>query len=208
MGIQKRQLIAPWLTLLLLAGLGAFTYSRQTPEDAMPYHRRVQAAVEALAVNELGTGRGGRCLPVPEGAAVLLHPNAITSRMYQNMVTGQVITFLVVHCRDARDMEGHYPPVCYAGQGWLLGAAKPMDFELDKMPIPAMEYQFSQMKGGVPIEQTVYNFMILPDGTFARDIEGVYQTAKNYKKRFYGGGTDPTDCSGQCGYVQHAAAGC
>mgnify|MGYP007071125856 CR=1 FL=1 len=28
------------------------------------------------------------------------------------------VNVAVVQCRDARDMGGHYPPICYPGQGW------------------------------------------------------------------------------------------
>ena len=55
---------------------------------------------------------------VPPEAQELLRPNAIFSRRFQR--PGEIgVHVLVVHCSDARDMIGHYPPICYPSSGWV-----------------------------------------------------------------------------------------
>ena len=52
------------------------------------------------------------------------------------------MSFLLVQCRDARDLQGHWPPVCYRGQGWVQSAALPRSWEVQDLQVEGMQYDF------------------------------------------------------------------
>ena len=62
----------------------------------------------------------GEDVAVPPAALEILQTNAILSRRFRHLTSGINANLLVVHCSDARDMQGHYPPVCYPANGWIL----------------------------------------------------------------------------------------
>ena len=107
--------------IVLLALLGDRMFLRMSPVQTDEYHASVKAAVEAVPT-VVGSWVGIDT-PVPEAAVRMLHPNIILSRRYQNLSTNETLTVLLVHVRDARDVLGHYPPVCYPGQGWRARAS-------------------------------------------------------------------------------------
>jgi hypothetical protein len=187
MKIRKEQIISPVLVLAVLAALAVETSLRATPADAEPYHARVRHAGE-LFPKTVGLWVGQDAVP-DQGAQSLLRPNIILCRRYENRETGRTVSFLLVHCKDARDMNGHYPPVCYPGQGYSETSRTPGEFTVGDLKVPETEYGFSREgKNGELEERVIYNFMILPDGRIVRDMEGIRLTAKSYKKRIYGAG--------------------
>src|SRR5688572_8658902 len=103
--------------LVLLALLGDRALLRMAPAETEPYHAAVRAAVAAIP--QVSGNWVGKDVPVPDAAVQMLHPNVIFSRRYQNLSTNETVAVLLVHVRDARDVLGHYPPVCYPGQGWM-----------------------------------------------------------------------------------------
>lgn len=150
---------------------------RQSKDDRdliLARNAEVQAAVESNRWYRLGNWVG-QDMEVPTAAIEMLRPNAIFSRQYKKLTGGPPIQLLLVHCSDARDMHGHYPPVCYPSNGWI-----PID-ERDNVPEVQMEvmgetvsmrlYNFRRLDdwGG---ERTlrVFNYFVLPDGDTTIDL--------------------------------------
>ena len=84
---------------------------------------------------------------------------------------------LVVHCGDSRDMNNHYPPVCYPSDGWMAVEASP---NLDRVLVvegrqfPVREYGFkSYLVDGREDVIRVFGAFILPDGTMTREIDDI-----------------------------------
>lgn len=168
----------------LLAGVATVTLARPEPADAEPYHARVRAAAAELP-RQFGDWVG-RDAEVPTSAQKLLRPNVILSRIYTNLATGVSATLVIVHCRDARDMIGHFPPACYPNSGWTPQGAVPASWIVDGVPLTGMEYTFSFRRPTGTDRMVVDNLLILPNGALVRNMEQVTQVAANYAQRFYG----------------------
>jgi hypothetical protein len=111
---------------------------------------------------------------VPPEAQQLLKPNAVFSRVFSRR--GEpAVHVLVVHCGDARDMIGHYPPVCYPSTGWIE-TEHPKNGELalqgDRLPVRL--YEFRRLgSAGTEHRIKIINAFVLPDGTMTREIDDV-----------------------------------
>jgi len=186
MKLVQPRYIPALLTVALLLGLTAETLSRPQPKDAKPYHKSLRAFktnfknpdgwIAKVPDNEL-----------PPGAVALLKPNLDICRTYLN----PRFQFLLVQCRDARDMGGHYPPVCYPASGCVLVGpelGKDMTWVVEGKTIEGKEYVFSHLEGGQTRTQIVDNLLILPRITncYVRDIDKVRAFAADYTQRFYG----------------------
>jgi hypothetical protein len=179
-------LAPPALTLLLLGGaLADKVKYHLPPSDAAPYHARVKAAADSLAMFNVGPWIGSS-QPLPPAAVNLLHPNTWVSRQYQDVRTGRTASFLIVQCEDARDLIGHYPPVCYVAHGWSLRSKVPAEREVDGEKIPLTQYTFTSSRMDRSSELRVDNFMVLPDGQMGRDMDSVEAAAQNYRRKFFG----------------------
>jgi hypothetical protein len=172
------------LTLLLLAGLTAETLSRPRPSDAEPYHQRVRQAADNIP-KVIGEWVGSD-ISVPPAAVALLRPNVILHRRFVNSATRRVADFLLVQCRDARDMTGHYPPVCYRAHGWTPVSAKPIQWRIADRDIPGMEYDYTRTEDGQANSCVVSHLMILPSGRYVRDIVEIHNAAADYLRQFFG----------------------
>jgi hypothetical protein len=172
------------LTLVLLGGLAAETQFRPRPADAEPFHKRVSSALRQMPtmIGEWDS----REVPIPPAAVALLKPNAYFSRRYTNRNTGRTVDFLLVQCRDARDMGGHYPPVCYPAHGWSPISAKPVEWQVGGKPLPGMEYEFSRIDEAQTFSTVVSNLMILPTGRYVREMSEIRKAAADYLRQFYG----------------------
>jgi hypothetical protein len=124
--------------------------------------------------------------PIPEAAITMLRPNLTISRKYSNIETGEEATLLLVQCRDARDLFGHYPPVCYAAHGFKVIESSARDWQLDGLTIHGMEYTFTSTRPDVMTSMVIYDFMILPNGKTCRDMDGVYASARDPQRRQLG----------------------
>lgn len=149
-----------------------------------PYHEAVRQAVEA-APYEVGdwTGVDGE---VSVGAIALLRPTTITSRLYRHKLTGMTIHLMFVHCSDARDLIGHYPPVCYPGAGWGLVSSQPVDWPIDERDVEGMIYLFTRGTLFQKSSVSVFDVMVLPGRGTARDMDSVTELASDYRRRAYG----------------------
>jgi hypothetical protein len=182
----RRGAAAPWIcTCVLLVGiLGDRWLLREPSSDPAPYHARVKE--EAARIPHYFDDWLGDDVPVPQAAVQMLQPNVLFSRRYQQMSTGRYVTVLLVQCTDARDLQGHYPPVCYPGQGWSLVSSEPRDWTSGGRTIQGMRYNFKTSDQGRFNETTIDNFMLLPGGGTARNMDEVRQAAADRRRRFFG----------------------
>jgi hypothetical protein len=124
------------------------------------------------------------------GAVTLLHPNVAISRQYTNMTDGRQVGLLVIQCSDARDILGHYPPVCYVGHGWVSLDQKRKEWMVGDMEIHGMEYEYSRLEHEREHEQMkhviVYDFMLTPDGRTCRDMDELEREVSGYQVRYFG----------------------
>jgi hypothetical protein len=195
--------LPPILSVCILAAALAETRRRVQPGDAEPFHKLYKAAIEQIPrviTNESSTWYG-KDEAIPVSAAALLKPNEIINRVYQESrpgaVIGRGVDLLIVQCKDARDMEGHYPPRCYPAEGDTLVRSEPRDWVIPDrisaqgrapgMTISGMEYEFSQVTGVENTRRVVYNFFLIPGfHNTLRDIEAVYKAGEDYQRRYYG----------------------
>ena len=190
--MQVKSVVSLVVTLGLLAGLVGQKLSYPTPADTDEYHRKIRELVEAFPL-EIGPWDGKK-IDVPPSALAMLKPNAIVSREYRNEDTRQRVSVLVEHCRDARDMAGHYPPVCYKSHGWTPhGESRETWTTTDEATgaesvVEGMAYEFAQSLPGRASFLVVHNVFVLPDGSTARDMQGVRALASDYIRHFYGAG--------------------
>lgn len=171
------------LAVVIAMGLEQMTYA--TAKEAQPYHDAVAQAVNAIPMRiDVWVGQE---VPVPPSALRLLQPNAICSRQYVDERTGRAVSLLVVHCRDARDMAGHYPPICYPSHGWTQRQSR--RFSLEGTPGGwASEYEFSMTLPTQSRLMTVMNVLVMPDGRLEGDISAIRDAASDYRTHFYGAG--------------------
>lgn len=188
--------------VLAAAMLLVITSQRPAPVDpnkVEPYHASAKAAVEAVPY-VVGYWNG-RDQEVATAAQELLRPNAILSRSYVEKHPGdsrprdRVASLLIVQCGDARDMLGHYPPICYRTSGMTPILTEQREWTVGGMRIGGTEYQFTQREVGRTVRTTVYNFFVVPDPNagpgqaqhcIKRDMDAVRQASENFQTRAYG----------------------
>jgi len=199
---------APWIaactSAALLVAVAIDGRARDPAIDTAPYHLRVQAAKATLPLR-IGEWVGTD-LETPPAAVALLRPNVLLNRRYRNSRTGESVTFLFVHCSDARDLVGHYPPVCYPSSGLTAGGAEPIDWTVGGVEIHAMRYRFTDARLSTPSETIVDNFMVLPSGETGRDMESMRLVAKDRRQRVYGAAEVQVVSSGDMGDERRSAA--
>jgi len=192
MSFARARYIPAFLTVALLLGLTVETRWRPRPGDAEPYHTRVRAAEAQIAVPKGWTFQDFK---LPEGAIALLKPNASLFRVFSGPHQFQ---FLFIQCRDARDMGGHYPPVCYPASGWvpvvdenttdLDDKGRDMIWTVGSKTIIGKEYKFTGSQDGQTITRVVDNLLILPRGgnCYVRSMGDIRRVAADYLRQFYG----------------------
>jgi hypothetical protein len=167
--------IAPWLTAVVMLSFAAALPNRiaGTPQSQV---RKAQLAQAMNDVPLLIDHWVGEDVPVPPEAQKLLRPNAILSRTYVAS-GGPALRLLIVHCSDARDMIGHYPPICYPSSGWIespVGNADGVTINAGQCELPVRTYSFRRLRDrGTEDAIRIFNAFILPDGTVARSIDEI-----------------------------------
>jgi hypothetical protein len=160
---------------VLLVGMGAALPTHvRLDEGALERRRQIAQAMEAVPY--FVGDWVGRDETVPPEAQKLLRPNGILSRTYQKPM-GPRLHLLLVHCADARDMIGHYPPVCYPSSGWVAeapaGAPEGM-LRAGAVEIPVRLYGFRRMHERGRMDRiAIFNAFILPGGNVSRDISDI-----------------------------------
>ncbi len=98
-------------------------------------------------------------------AVRLLKPNKLLQRRFMSDSGEEGFSLLVVHCSDVRDMQGHYPPMCYPASGWTLDATTPADFAMGAISTPCRIYSLSRLRDGAEQQMTILNFFVVPSQT-------------------------------------------
>ncbi|MGH7213913.1 MAG: hypothetical protein ACREIT_04040 [Tepidisphaeraceae bacterium] len=207
-------LVAPACSVAVLGAVVAENSRHVKPENVEPYHRWARQAI-GLQVTKIGVEDSetthtasaeeaiagqvpfiidtwtGREDQIPAAAQQLLKPNAILSRTYVDndpaMNHYREAAFLIVQCRDSRDMIGHYPPICYKAHGEKMeGPGKQRKWQFDDLPIHGMEYEFSRHANGRTYKRIVYNFLIVPGRQIVPDMDGLLAASEYRYQRYYG----------------------
>lgn len=176
---------APLCTLALLGAVFAYSLTLPSPAGAEPYHARVTAAARDLPA--AFDGWTAEELPMEEGSLALLKPNFARRLRLTHPDYDLPLELLIVQCRDARDLAGHYPPVCYPQvNGYIQEDAQPRTWHAGDMEVAGMEYRFAVNDlPGAP-SRYVLHFMMLPDGRFVREIDEIYKAGADYLRRHHG----------------------
>ena len=177
-------LLAPLLAAALALGLFAHMSTMAAQDDTTAFHQAVREAVARLPARIGDFDSVEQSLPPAAGK--LLHPNAHFSRRFIHP-DGPWGTVILVHCRDSRDMNGHYPPNCYPGSGWTQqGEARPHLVNLWGRQVPIAEYSFTRPELQQGLSRAIYDFFILPAGGFVTDMDQVRKASGDYRARPYG----------------------
>ncbi len=177
--------LAPLCTLVLIGAVFGHSLTLPGPEDAQAYHQRVSAVAEDLPLSF--DGWTAEPLPMQPGSMELLKPNVALRMRVSHPDYDQPMEFLIVQCRDARDLAGHYPPNCYPQvNGYIQLDAEPRNWHAGDIDVPGTEYRFAVNDLPAAPERYVLHVMLLPDGTFARDIDAIYKAGADYLRRHHG----------------------
>jgi Protein of unknown function (DUF3485) len=186
-------------SLITLLVIGFLRVQPGDQELIDQYHERVATAVNSTPLDK--NGWIGQQVPLPQSAISLLRPNALVARRYIYEEKGIVAKLVIVHCRDARDMAGHYPPRCYPANGWMESEDNPVrNYTLNKHSFRV--YGFHRLAGKVERDMTVYSFFALPTGELSTSMVDVRRLSADYQFRKYGaaqiqividGGVSPED---------------
>lgn len=172
-------------TALLYAAIAAEAQTRVRGAEAASHQgwvrRMAQDAVPLSAGDWLG-----RDVAAPAAAISMLRPNVLVTRSFENLRTGETASVLFVQCSDARDLLGHYPPVCYPAHGYTLLASAARDWRIGGAQVEGRRYRFAGRDAEGAAGTVVDNFMVLPGGGFARDMDGVDRVATDARLRHLG----------------------
>jgi hypothetical protein len=191
----------PTISLCMLAGMMVEARTQVQASEADPHLARCRIAVDKVPeVIQSPDGPWiGSPSKVPDSAIQLLQPNAILSLRYVNQHFSDAVSLLIVNCRNAGDLMGHYPPICYPSQGEeeMTKQRQARVWHLPHMDVHGMEYHFAP-KSPTDEEQTVYNFFVIPrvpsrtvahkelDGVICPDMDGVDASGEDYQRRHFG----------------------
>lgn len=164
--------VAPSVTAGLLALAGWGVASQEATLDDRMRSERIAALLSAVP-DRLGPWITSE-VPVPSEAVEILRPNALFCRQFMRLGGDEELTLIVVHCSDARDMGGHYPPICYRQIGWNLDLeriSRP-DVRCEFLGDPELTvYRFRRVdRDGEREDMTVLNGFVLPDGRTSPDV--------------------------------------
>lgn len=155
--------LAPIVTVALLCGY-MFTGGVEaiSTEQTELYHAHVKKYVNEIPYR-IGSWVGTD-VEAPPAAVRLLKPNALLQRRFVDPMSGRSFSLLVVHCGDVRDMQGHWPPICYPAHGWEITGSRETSLEISDVRVPAHEYDFVRYVDGFEQRMNVIGFFIVPEG--------------------------------------------
>ena len=207
----------PAIALALVVGVGLHQSAYESPAAYDQYHARCRAAVEAVPTR-VGQWMG-RDVPLPQPALDLLDPNALRNIRFTDYSPAALsgpdrrVSVMIVQCKLAKDMLGHYPPRCYPAHGATLLRAEPRQWALaddaGTVAVSGTEYEFVEpaygsygVKGvegdavvvygggdgdaGVGRRRIVMSFLIVPGVGIVQDMDGVSRAAEDYRERHRG----------------------
>jgi len=177
-------LIPTFTALLLMVAWASFRGGGASSEKIEAYHDAVAAHVEEIP-RVVGPW-SGQDVAIQPAAQQLLSPNAVLQRRYENIDTGEVVQLLIVHCKNTKDMIGHYPPRCYPNAGWGYEAEtdrEAIEIEFQGRPMPATRYRFTRFDSATESVQAlnVINFFATPNeaGLLQPDTQGVNEMSRS-----------------------------
>ncbi len=174
-GLRRLAETAPALALAVLLGLPLVLNHGASNVDVMRMRNAmVQQAVDAVPYR-VGSWVG-EDVEVPPSAIEILRPNAILSRRYDRLGGGGSMQLLIVHCSDARDMQGHHPPVCYPAHGWMRSRERSdngtCSIQVGGEELRLRIYNFRMLDSlGGEKHLRVFNYFLLPDGETTIDLD-------------------------------------
>jgi hypothetical protein len=177
--------LAPILAVVCLAGVASGkAWVRAPIAEVDAYHALMAKAAAGIPYSVedwVGTDSD-----VPLAARALLKPNAMVSRRYTRVGAGESASLLFVQCRDASDLLGHFPPICYPAHGFVLVSTEDRDWLVGERAVHGKRYKLQRKDRGGQDGIVVDNFMILPDGSIARDMDRVTVSAQDVRQRYFG----------------------
>jgi hypothetical protein len=181
------RLAPPALAALLTGSLAIRmnSFAGGDRERAAPFHEHVRQAVEAIPF-QIGTWEGVDS-KIPEAAGQLLRPNALFARAYRDTTNGEWAKVVVVHCKDTRDMSGHFPPNCYPGNGWTQVSGPILQtLHIWDRDVPIAEYRFTLQEVRGTLDWCIYDFFVLPTAGFVTSMNQIQKASGDYRTRPYG----------------------
>ncbi len=175
--LKSLRYTAPLMTAGLLPALAImFPNSARVDSATLSKLEAVRQAVMAVPYR-VGRWTSTK-IDIPAAAIELLHPNAILSRRFEPIDGGPSISLLLVHCTDARDMGGHYPPNCYRSAGWELVSSRRDSLTLKEKDLPVAVYMFSRFNDiGLETRIRILNVFVLPDGSSTPELNDIRKLA-------------------------------
>ncbi|MGI9014873.1 MAG: exosortase-associated EpsI family protein [Phycisphaerales bacterium] len=172
--------IGPFLAiaLILMLPLG-FPAGSANDAAAEVHNAQIREAFTEVAW-QIARWRGD-VVPLPASTDATLNPNAILSRRYREIGTGIEATLVVVHCGDARDILGHWPPVCYPANGFQLTGQQALTVECDigladEFTVNRFDF-YRPREWGDTLDVNVFNFFVKPDGSTTADYQSITNLA-------------------------------
>lgn len=153
---------APAVAAILLLAMGCVTLAtNRRPPEVRGYFESVAAAIDTLPAQI--DGALGVNVGVTPGAVKILKPNRLLQRRYQDPADGTSFDLLVVHCGEVRDMNGHYPPVCYPAHGWVQEGHEDVQLEVAGRELNPRIYTFTRGEGQTRRSIHVLNLLAVPE---------------------------------------------
>lgn len=121
-------------------------------------------------------------------AIQLLRPNKLLQRRFTKSDGSETFSLLFVHCSDARDMQGHYPPICYPAHGWVIEESTRSDFVLGQFRVPCTIYRLVAIRQGERRAMTILNFFAVPseEEVLAADMDAVNRASAASERAWLG----------------------
>lgn len=188
----ERQPIRPGIRLALslvaacLMFGGAMLADSSLPDgsEAEGYHAQVREIAADLP-REIGPWSAVD-VELPPAAVALLKPNVLISRRYTDEKTGLSFSMLIVQCADARDMDGHYPPICYPNSGWKSLGRQSVRLELGSMIAKSMDYRFERAAVEAVDRISVVNMILMPGNGYVTSMADIRRLAGTISDRYFG----------------------
>ncbi|MBC7782238.1 MAG: exosortase-associated EpsI family protein [Burkholderiales bacterium] len=184
-------LFGPALCTLLLLAMAFENRGYRGEADFEPFHVRAARAVNSIPL--VIAPWMGQEEELREEERKLLKPNAYRciafadTRATALTDASRKVLLMVAQCKQARDMDGHYPPKCYPSRGYMkVGDEKRRKWTVAGKTVEGMEYRFERKEQGRVIRTTIYNFMVLPQQGICPDMKAVTAAAEDYEQQYYG----------------------
>lgn len=175
-----RILAPPLAAAILLASMAIGGVDVVPVPGREAYFRQVAASIESIpyAIEDWR----GQDEEVIQAARKLLKPTAMLQRRYVRPGDGS-FGLLVVHCKDVRDMEGHYPPICYPSQGWTPDGRSNETITVGGETVPMRRYIFERSVGLETSRIVVWDVFVMPgEEHLMADIDGLTRAARSTRR--------------------------